>query len=57
MKRKYQERKNKIRNLINEFDLFDNLFKLAEAQNLINDLLKKNKFPTEEYIEWLKSND
>lgn len=47
--------KDKIRKLINEFCLTDDLMKLSEAQILINALLRKNNFPFEEYNKWLKN--
>lgn len=54
MEKEYTEQKTTIRNLINEFDLTDNLFKLADALALVKKVLKINQFPVKKYEEWKK---
>ncbi len=48
-------KRENIRRLTNEFDLTSDLFKLAQAQILIEKLLKENEFPTEKYKRWLQT--
>lgn len=48
------ERKNRIRSLINKFSLSNDLFYLADAQILINKLLRDEGFPIEKYKQWKK---
>ena len=56
MQTNYQRQKDKLRNLVNSFDLFDDMFKLAEALKLNGDLIKQEGFPLQEYKKWQKKN-
>ncbi len=50
----YQRHKDNIRNLINDFDLFDDMSKLAEALEQSKDIMKLEGIPLEEFKQWLK---
>lgn len=49
-----QETKNEVRYLVNGWDLYDDIFMLAEAYLKMKQFLINNEFPMEEYKEWLK---
>lgn len=49
MTRSYENKKKKLRKLVNGFDLFDNLIHLADANELSKDILKKEEFPSKLY--------
>lgn len=49
------EIKEKIRRLINGWDLYDEIFMLAEAHILIKEFLINNEFPIQEYKQWLNN--
>lgn len=51
----HQERVNNLCRLIYEFYETDDLFKLAEAQEIINVVFKENGFPIGKYRKWLKT--
>jgi len=50
----YQKRKDKLRKLVNQFDLFDDMTKLAQALKVNQDLIKLEGFPLKEYKKWQK---
>lgn len=39
---------------VSNFETTDNLFELAEAYILLQELLKEHEFPIREYIKWKK---
>lgn len=46
--------KQNLRNSLSLFIKQSDLFELAEAQQIINDILMENDFPTKQYLKWLK---
>lgn len=50
-----QKRKDEIRILVNSYDLFDDIFKLAEAYVLIENILVESEFPLKYYKKWIKN--
>ena len=51
----YHKQKTNLRNLINKFDLEDDLIALFEAEKLIELLLDKNEFPRERLSKYKKN--
>ncbi len=49
----YEIKKNRLRNLINEFDLFDDILKLAEAVDITR-YIRTQGFPIKEFRKWQK---
>lgn len=50
----YEIKKNRLRHLVNEFDLFDDISKLAEAFDLNRDIIRVQGFPIKEFRKWQK---
>jgi hypothetical protein len=48
------DRQREIRRLISEFELSNNLFSLAQAQILIQEILDSEGFPLVKYKKWLQ---
>lgn len=44
-----------IHELISDFCVSENLFKLADAHVMIQRILEDNEFPLEEYTQWQKN--
>lgn len=50
-----QEQKDEVRQLINGWDLYNEIFMLADAYILMKQILINNEFPIKEYQEWKKN--
>lgn len=46
----YKQLKRRLRKRINDFNLTDDLFYLAEAYLLINEIMEGEEFPLQEFV-------
>lgn len=50
----YQQKKETLLEKISKYLTSDDLFELADAEIIINTILRENRFPKREYREWQK---